>query len=90
MDSSDKNNKLVEFDRLNSVGKVVFLAGTVYKAAEQIADYTLSSLSAVWDEAEKAFTDGLSDAVDDAVIIDETPRGPSNDGKARDKGKNPS
>ena len=71
MDSSDENNKLVEFDRLNPVGKLVFLTGSAFKAAEQVVEYTVSALQSIWDEAEKAFSDGISDSSDDAVILEE-------------------
>ena len=68
----EEQNKLVEFERLNTVGKAVFIAGTAYKAAETIVGFTFSTLRTVWDETEKAFSEGLSNDSDEAVIIDET------------------
>jgi hypothetical protein len=90
MDSSDENNKLVEFERLNPVGKLVFLTGTAFKAAEQVVGYTVTTLQSIWDEAEKAFSDGLSDTSQDAVILEEYPsdtKGDKNEGEGQDSEK---
>ena len=74
MGSSDDQNKLVEYDRLNSVGKAVFIAGSAYRVAEKVIGYTFTTLQTIWEEAEKAFAEGNDPASDDAVIIEETGR----------------
>jgi len=72
----DPNDKrpLVQFEELNAVGKVVFAAGTVFKMAETAFDYTLTTLGKVWEEAERAFHQEMTDDSNDAVIIEETHR----------------
>jgi len=71
---ADPNNKqpLVQFEELNVVGKVVFVAGTVFKLAETALDYTLTTFEKVWDESEKAFQKEMQDDSNDAVIIEES------------------
>ncbi len=84
MDSENEKKQLVEYDNLNTAGKAVFIAGTAYKVAERAIDYTVSTLSGIWAEAEKAFQGGLNEGNEgevsetpsseakDAVILEET------------------
>jgi hypothetical protein len=87
MDSENEKKQLVEYDNLNTAGKAVFIAGTAYKIAERAIDYTFSTLSGIWAEAEKAFQSGLNEGNEenegdgsdmpskeakDAVILEET------------------
>lgn len=67
----EPDRRMVEFDRLNPVGKVVFVAGTAFKTLGALVDFTVGAISKVWDEAERAFEEGRSDTVEDAKIIDE-------------------
>ena len=81
MDSENEKKQLVEYDNLNTAGKAVFIAGTAYKIAERALDYTVSTVSGIWAEAEKAFQSGLNEGdvsdmpskeAKDAVILEET------------------
>jgi len=66
------------------VGKAVYLAGGDFRTLGSLLDFTVSTIGDVWIQAEKAFTEGISeqpsskthnDAPDmsvDARIIEET------------------
>lgn len=71
---SEPDQRLVEFNRLNPVGKMVFVAGSVFKTLGALVDFTVGTIGTVWDEAEKAFEQGRSDQVEDAVILEEEDR----------------
>lgn len=68
---AEPDNRLVEFNRLNPVGKAVFIAGSTFKTLGEILDFTVGAIGTVWTEAEKAFNDEIDDGVEDAKIIDE-------------------
>ncbi len=68
---SNEENKIVEFDRLNPVGKAIFIAGTAFNTIGTIFDYTVNAIGDVWTMAENAFLEGSSEEIDDAVILDE-------------------
>ena len=68
--SKDENN-IVEFDRLNTLGKAIFVAGTAFNTIGTLIDYTVNAIGDVWTLAENAFLEGSSEEIDDAVILDE-------------------
>jgi len=71
----DPDNRLVEFNRLNTVGKAVFIAGSAFKTLGALVDFTVGTIGTVWTEAERAFSDEVDgaskDGIEDAKIIDE-------------------
>jgi hypothetical protein len=71
----EPDNRLVEFNRLNPVGKAVFIAGSAFKTLGALVDFTVGTIGTVWTEAEKAFADevegGSEDGIEDAKIINE-------------------
>lgn len=67
----EPDNRLVEFNRLNPVGKAVFIAGSAFKTLGALLDFTVGAVGNVWMEAEKAFRDEVEDDVEDAKIIRE-------------------
>jgi hypothetical protein len=69
MDNGSK--RLVEFDRLNLLGKVVYVGGTVTRFLAGAIDGALSAAVDVVVEAERAFKQGLDPDVEDATILDE-------------------
>lgn len=68
---SKDENKIVEFDRLNTLGKAIFVAGTAFNTIGTLIDYTVNAIGDVWTLAENAFLEGSSEEIDDAVILDE-------------------
>jgi len=73
MPMPEPDNRLVEFNRLNPVGKAVFIAGSAFKTLGALLDFTVGAVGTVWTEAERAFRDGVDedDGVEDAKIINE-------------------
>ena len=67
----EPDNRMVEFNRLNPVGKAVFIAGSAFKTLGALLDFTVGAVGSVWTEAEKAFRDELNDDVEDANVIRE-------------------
>ena len=67
----EPDNRLVDFNRLNPVGKAVFIAGSAFKTLGAILDFTVGAVGTVWTEAEKTFRDEVDDGVEDAKIINE-------------------
>ena len=68
---SKDENKIVEFARLNTLGKAIFVAGTAFNTIGTLIDYTVNAIGDVWTLAENAFLEGSSEEIDDAVILDE-------------------
>ncbi len=68
---SKEENKIVEFDRLNALGKAIFIAGTAFNTIGTLFDYTVNAIGDVWTSAENAFIEGSAEEIDDAVILDE-------------------
>lgn len=66
---------MVEFNRLNTVGKAVFIAGSAFKTLGALVDFTVGTIGTVWTEAERALREELDDGIEDAKIIDEDGRG---------------
>ena len=79
-----EDQRMVEFNRLNPVGKVIFVAGSAFKTIGALVDFTVGAVGTVWTEAEKAFSDGKSEGpaaengdsaaapgVEDAVVLEE-------------------
>ncbi|MDA1028049.1 MAG: hypothetical protein O3B41_03230 [Bacteroidetes bacterium] len=75
-ESDPESKQVVEYDSLNAAGKAVFIAGTAYKVAERIIDFTFSTLQSVWDEAEKAFQLGLNEGVSKPPVPSKPPAPP--------------
>lgn len=71
---SDPDNRLVEFNRLNSVGKAVFIAGSAVKTLGALVEVTVDTIGTIWTDAEQAFRKALDDGIEDAKVIDEDSR----------------
>lgn len=74
----DPERRDVEFDRLNGVGKAIYLTGSAVRLASDFIEFSLRTAGTVLTEAEKAFREGLTDEEDDvtdARVLSETKRG---------------
>ena len=84
---SDNEKREVEFDRLNPVGKAIYLTGSAVRLASDFLEFSLRTAGTVLTEAERAFHEGLTetddDDVSDARVLSET----KNCDKARRPGK---
>ena len=63
--------RLVEYDRLNLLGKAVFLGGAAVRVAADLIDTAVSRAADIYVEAEKAFKQGYNPDVEDAKILEE-------------------
>ena len=70
---SGKTQRQVEFDRLNLVGKAIFVTGTTFKFVGSLFDSVVETVTEIAREAEKAFNAGLDPNVADATILEEKP-----------------
>ena len=69
---SDPGDRLVEFDRLNVVGKAVYLSGQAARVAGGLIDAVVDQAASIYVQAERAFRDGLDPEIEDARILEET------------------
>lgn len=73
----EPQRRKVEFDRLNPIGKAIYLTGSAVRVASDFLDFTLRTAGTVLTEAEAAFREGLSEEdgedISDARVVDETP-----------------
>ena len=71
MAKSDDEHKIIKFDQLNLLGKLVYVSGVLTRTATDIVQSAVDATSEIITEAEKAFKEGLDPNIDDAKIIDE-------------------
>ena len=71
MSDSDEEHKIIKFEDLNILGKLVFVSGVVTRSASSLVKAAVDATSEIIAETEKAFKDGLDSNIDDAKIIDE-------------------
>ena len=71
MNPSDDEHKIIKFENLNLLGKLVFMSGVVTRSASTIVKAAVDATSEIIAETEKAFKEGLDSDVEDAKIIDE-------------------
>lgn len=70
MNESEK--RLVEYDRLNLLGKAAFLGGTAVRLASGLIDAAVHRAADVYVDAERAFRQGLDPNIEDAKVIEES------------------
>ncbi len=68
---TDPERRIVEFDRLNWLGKAVFVTGNVARVVGGILEFVVERTADLIGEAERAFHEALDDSVEDAKILDE-------------------
>ena len=71
MAKSDDEHKIIKFEKLNLLGKLVYVSGVLSRTATDIVQSAVDATSEIITEAEKAFKEGLDPNIDDANIIDE-------------------
>jgi len=64
----------VEFEKLNFLGKTVYLTGAASRMAAGVLDSALHRAADLAVDTERAFRQGLDDSVEDAKIIAERRR----------------
>ena len=68
---TDPERRIVEFDRLNWLGKAVFVTGNVARVVGGLLDFVVDRTAGIIGDAERAFREALDDSVEDAKILDE-------------------
>ncbi|GMQ80884.1 MAG: hypothetical protein BMS9Abin05_0313 [Rhodothermia bacterium] len=68
---SGESQRKVDFERLNLVGKAIFITGTTFRVLGTVMDSVVETLTGIAREAEQAFKSGLDANVDDATILEE-------------------
>ena len=71
MAGSDRDDKIVQFEKLNLLGKAVFVGGFLTRAATHVIDSAIKATADIVIEAEKAFRQGVDPNIEDAKIIEE-------------------
>lgn len=66
-----ESKRVVEYERLNLFGKVVFLGGSAVRFAADAIDTAVRRAADVYVDTEKAFRQGLDADIEDAKILDE-------------------
>lgn len=81
---SGNDKRLVEFEKLNLVGKVIFISGTTFRFVGDLLESVAETVVGIITETERAFIEGADPNVDDANIV-ETFDNESSGGKSSDK-----
>ena len=68
---SDSQEPIVDFERLNLLGRAVFLGGSAVRLAAGAIDAVVKRAADIYTESERAFLQGRDPNVEDAKIIDE-------------------
>ncbi len=73
----DNTRRMVEFERLNALGKTVFVAGMVVHASKGLLRRLVRHVARIAVESERAFKEGLNPKIEDARILEEHSRAPT-------------
>lgn len=68
---SNSERRIVDFDKLNLVGKALFLTGSAVKALASGLDAALNQAADLVVDIERSFKDGLDPNIEEAKIIEE-------------------
>ena len=66
-----EERQIIEYDRLNWLGKTVFIAGVAVNTTANLIDAALGKAVDLALEAERAFKEGLDAPVENAKVLDE-------------------
>lgn len=67
----ERETRIIEFERLNLLGKAVFLSGAAARLAANLIEGAVDRAADIVLEAERAFRQGRDPNVDDAKILEE-------------------
>jgi len=66
-----EKHQIIEFGRLNLLGKAIFVVGATVRTTAHLIDKTLDKAVDLVLEAERAFKEGRDGTVEDAKVIGE-------------------
>ncbi len=75
MTSDESGERLVEYDRLNLLGKAAFVGGSAVRLTAGLLESAVQRAAAIYVDAERAFRQGLDSNIEDAKVIEETEDG---------------
>ncbi len=81
----DNDNRLIEFEKLNLVGKAIFITGTTFRFVGDLLSSVAETVVEILSDAEKSFLEGSDPNVDEAKIVDESNNEFSDTGSPVDK-----
>ena len=81
----DKDNRLIEFEKLNLVGKAIFITGTTFRFVGDLLSSVAETVVEILSDAEKSFLEGSDPNVDEAKIVDESNNEFPDTGSSADK-----
>lgn len=67
---TDPDNRIVEYERLNLLGKAVYVGGQVARSLGLVIEAVVERTADIIGDAERAFREAL-DGVEDAKILEE-------------------
>jgi len=67
----EPEKRIIEFDRLNALGKAVFVGGQGVRLLANLIEGTLEKAATLFVEAERAFLEGRGEEIEDAKILEE-------------------
>ena len=70
--TDNHNRPLIEFERLNLLGKAAFLGGSAVRIAAGLIDTAVQQAADIYVEAERAFHQGRDPNIEDAKVLRET------------------
>lgn len=68
---TDRENRIVRFDELNWLGKIVYVTGATVRVTSTLIDTAIDKAADVWVEAEEAFKKELDPNMEDAKVLEE-------------------
>ncbi len=71
---TQKPDRRVDFEKLNLVGKTLFVGGALFRALAKGLDTAIDKTSSLVVDVERSFRDGLDDNIEDAKILEERPK----------------
>jgi hypothetical protein len=69
---NESDERPVEFERLNLLGKAAFFGGSAVRIAAGLIDTAIHHAAGIYVDAERAFKQGMDPNIEDAKVIGET------------------
>lgn len=69
---TESDERPIEFERLNLLGKAAFFGGSAVRIAAGLIDTAIHQAAGIYNDAERAFKQGMDPNIEDAKVIGET------------------
>lgn len=71
MSTQERENRIIEFERLNLLGKTVFLSGAAVRLASELVEKAIDQAATIVSDVERAYKQGRDPNVEEARILEE-------------------